>query len=102
MGHCQTSGSSPLSRGPQQEDASQCHCTVMGTSLLTAISPGLSDEIEIGDRHGAAAAASPEDPQDTFVPACFLRLGTGNLPHSDLCPRAGPLFVKPSMDIPSS
>lgn len=62
LDHCQTSGSSPLSRGLQQEDASWCHCTVTGTSLLTAVSPGLlSDEIEIGDRHGAAAA-SPENP----------------------------------------
>lgn len=96
------SGSSPLSRGLQQEDASWHHCAVTGTSLLTAVSPGLlSDETEIGDRHGAAAA-SPENPQDTFVPACFPRLGTGNLPHSDLCPGAGPLLVKPSVDIPSS
>ena len=31
------------------------------------------------------AATSPENPQDTFVPACSPGLGTGNLPSSDLC-----------------
>lgn len=40
---------------------------------------------DFGDRHGAAAAASPENPQDPFVPARFPGLGAGNLPSSDLC-----------------
>lgn len=43
----------------------------MGTSpLLTAFLQASGDETESGDRHGAAT--SPENLQDTFVPAASL------------------------------